>query len=155
VDELLHRRLGRVRFKAGPLAYPVGAFARDRSLRQLITKLDLELGSINPAFPACLWNEKLTPFLAKTVRHFHWHEGWVGKDKLEALHLRQFSPERLKGIDRKARCRDFEAGAAPQCSLQVIAKKLRGIVYYLHDLGFPDVALMAECLRQQEISQIC
>src|SRR4051812_20924316 len=46
VDELLHRRLGRVRPEASLPPYPFGALARDRTLCQLVAKLYLELGSV-------------------------------------------------------------------------------------------------------------
>lgn len=124
MDELLHGRLRCVRFEPSFLSYPVGAFARDRSLGQLVTKLNFELCSVKAALTAHFRDKKLASLLADSIRHFHRNERRCRKNKLKAIYLRQLRPKRFKCIDRKTRCCDLETSAVTQCSLQVITEKL-------------------------------
>ena len=132
VDELLHRRLSLVRPEARLLSNPVGAFASDRTLRQLVAKPYLEFGAVKPALARRLRDEELSTLLMQTVCHFHRHEGRGGEDELEALDLRQLRFERLKGIDREARRRDLQPRPASHRRLQVVAEKQRGVIDDFH-----------------------
>jgi hypothetical protein len=89
MHELLHRGLCGVGTKSGPLPDPVGAFAGDGALGELVAKLDFEFGPIKTAFPSRLGNEELPTFLPEAVGHLCRHKCWSREDELQAVDLRK------------------------------------------------------------------
>ena len=72
---LLHQGFGGVRAEAGLAADPVGAFAGDGALGELVAELDLEFGAVEAALAFELGDEELAFFLRQLVGGLALNEG--------------------------------------------------------------------------------
>ena len=117
MQELLHRRFGRVGPEPGLFADPVSALTGDSALSELVAQLDLEFRAVEAAFAAGLWNEELPTFLPEAVGHLGRHKRRSGEDELQAVDLRKLGFQGFERVDREARRRDPQTRPAPNRSL--------------------------------------
>jgi hypothetical protein len=119
--ELLHRGLGHIRAEGCLFADPVSAFPRDRSLGELVSKLDFEVGTIQTALAALFRDEELSALLVHRIGHLCRNERGSREDELKVLQLGKFCLQRFESVDRKARRRDSQSRSSVYCRFEVIA----------------------------------
>ena len=130
--KLLHRGFGLVGAESGFAAHPFGTLAGNSTLGELIAKLDFKFGAVEAAFPVGLGNKELSTFLSEFVGDFVGNKGRCGEDEFQRIYLCKLRLEGFIGIDRKARCCDFQFVLRVDGGLQIVTQQRIDIVDDLH-----------------------
>ena len=115
IDETHHVLVGAIGLEADLLPYPLGTLLGNGTLREFVTKLDLELGTIQVALSVQTWDIEF-PFL---FIGFLGNECRGSEDETQFINILESCFQLLKSIDGKARSRNGHLAAIAQFFYQI------------------------------------